>query len=265
MSITNEFDLFLFDLDGVVYTGNEVTPYAREVIDTLRNNNKKILFVTNNPSKSPRQYLIKLKKIGISCYIDEIITSSLATSYYLTKKFKKLNQKTAYVVGSQSLKNEIKKIGIKVINGIKAHRADIVIVGGHSQFNYKEIKIASLAIRNGANFIATNKDPFYPSTEGLLPATGALLSSIETATEKKAIICGKPEEHIFDLCMKKSGLKNKNRAIIIGDNLSTDIIGGIKYGIKTVLVLSGSTKQKHLKRSDIKPDYIIKHLGYLQR
>ena len=261
MKIFSKFDLFLFDLDGVIYTENKPNPYAKETLNILRSNNKKILFITNNPSKSSRLYSLKLKNMGIECSPNEVITSSLATAYYITKRIKNKENKTAYVIGSQSFKGEIKKTGLKILSGSRAMNANMVIVGGHNKFNYNEIKIATIAIRQGAKFIATNRDPFYPSREGLIPATGALLSSIETASNSKATIMGKPEKYIFQLCFIKSKIKNKKSTLIIGDGLETDILGGINYGISTALVLGGSTTKKELKKSSLKPDFILKNLN----
>lgn len=263
MLTIEKFDLILFDLDGVIYIENKTTPGVIKVLKKIRENKKKLLFLTNNPAHSPREYFQKLKKIGICSTPNEIITSSLATSYYIKKKFRKIETKTAFIIGSRSFKNEIKKTGIKPATGKKEISADIVIMGGHSKFNYQEIKTATLAIRNGAKFIATNRDPFYPSKEGLLPATGALLSSIETASGKMATITGKPERNIFELCLNTSGQKNKKKIVIIGDRLDTDIKGGKDFGISTILTLTGATKLKDLGKTNIKPNYVIKNLNHL--
>lgn len=263
MILIEKLDLILFDLDGVIYIENKPTPGAIKVLKKIRENKRKLLFLTNNPAHSAREYAQRLKKIDIYCTPNEIITSSLATSYYIRKRFRKIETKTAFIIGSKSFKNEIEKTGIKPATGKNAISADIVIMGGHPKFNYQEIKTATLAIRNGAKFIATNRDPFYPSKEGLLPATGALLSSIETASGKKATVTGKPERNIFELCLNTSGQKNKKKIFIIGDRLDTDIKGGNDFGINTILTLTGSTKLKDLEKSNIKPNCVIKNLNHL--
>src|SRR3970040_344266 len=122
-----------------------------------------------------------------------------------------------------------------------AKRSDFVIVGGHQGFNYEEMKIATLAIQNGAHFFATNRDPVYPTPEGLVPATGAILASIEYATGKKATIVGKPEVIIFEVA--KKFLSSHERVAIVGDRLDTDILGGKRPGITTLFTLSGSIDQ----------------------
>ena len=136
-------------------------------------------------------------------------------------------------------------------------------MGGHRRFNFNEINTATILLRKGAKFIASNHDPFYPTLNGISPASGALLSSIEVASEKKAIITGKPEKYLFDLSMETAQFKNKKKTVLIGDNLFTDILGGNNYGISTVVTLTGLTKRKDIKNSKIKPDFIIKNLSYL--
>lgn len=260
MNFLKNFDHFLFDLDGVVYVGKQSTKEAVKVLGFLREAGKKITFITNNPTRSPQDYVKKLKLIGIKSKSDEFITSPMAVAYYLRKNFRKLDKKKAYIAGSKYLKKEVTCTGLILTTGKNAEKVDFVILGGHDKFNYEEIKTASSYIRKGAKFIATNRDAFYPSDTGFLPATGALLASVETAAEKKAVIVGKPERYIFDL-VTTAGKRSKT--VLVGDNLQTDISGGKNSGFKTALSLTGATSRKVLKESEISPDYVIKDLTSL--
>jgi 4-nitrophenyl phosphatase len=129
--------------------------------------------------------------------------------------------------------------------------------------DYNDLKKATLCIRNGAEFYATNNDPYYPTSQGLVPATGALVAAIETASSTKATIVGKPKRIMFNIA--KSLLVNKGRIAVIGDRLDTDIAGGKKAGFSTILTLTGSTKLDEVKSSKIKPDYVIKNLSCLYK
>ena len=257
MKLADLFDHFIIDLDGVVYIGDKPTDGAIETIATLRRLGKTVIFLTNDPRGSCREYAEKLNKMGIPASPQDIITSGMAIAHYLKKNYK-LDQKKAYVVGSQALKEEIEEIGLILTHGEEAKRSDFVIVGGHQGFNYEEMKLATLAIRNGAHFFATNRDPVFPTPEGLVPATGAILASIEYATGKKATIVGKPEVIIFEVA--KKFLSSHERVAIIGDRLDTDILGGKRAGIATIFALSGSIDQDVLSKSDIIPDYVINDL-----
>ncbi len=263
MKFFENFELFLFDLDGVVYIEDKPTPGAVETINTIKAYNKKVLFITNNPARSKLEYSGKLKKMGINAKSSQILTSADSICRYLMTKIKNITNKSAYVIGSKYFKSQIKKTGIIIDSGKNFNKTDFVIMGGHRQFNFNEINIASILIRKGAKFIATNHDPFYPTLNGLSPASGALLTSIETASENKAIVTGKPEKYLFDISMETAQFKNKKKTLLVGDNLYTDILGGINFGIPTVLTLTGLTTKKELKQSNITPDYIIKDLTYL--
>ena len=262
MNFLELFDNFIFDLDGVIYTENKATKKSPEVLSELRKNSKNVLFITNNPSRSPYEYKNKLKSLDIYSKPDEFITSPMAIKYYLETKYKKLSKKRAYVIGSNYLKKEVGRTGINSLKEESSYKADLVIMGGHNKFNFNEIKTATLIIRNGADFIATNRDYYYPTQQGLAPATGALLSSIEIASQKKAVIVGKPERYIFEL-IDRYLMVNKERTLFIGDNLKTDVLGGTNAGFKTALTLTGYNKKHHLKKSKIKPDFIIKDLTEL--
>lgn len=265
MKFIEKFELFLFDLDGVVYIDDKPTPGAVEAISKLQSLKKRVVFITNNPARSKLEYSNKLKKLGIDGTSRQILTSTDSICRYLNTKIRDITDKSAYVIGSRYFKNQVKKTGIIVYNGKDFKKTDYVIMGGHRQFNFNEINIATILIRKGAKFIATNHDPFYPTLHGLSPASGALLASIETASEKKAIITGKPEKYLFDISMETAGYKNKKKTLLVGDNLYTDILGGINYGIPTALTLTGLTTKKVLRESKIKPDYILKNLSDLLR
>lgn len=261
MNVLENFDLFLLDMDGVIYKGSQPIPGSVDTINLLYSRNKKIIFLTNNPSGSEVDYKRKLQNMGIKADSDQIITSVKSLCHYLTGRIRNISSRSAYVIGSRHLKNSVGKTKIKRISP-KADGADYVIMGGHTDFNYNEVHHASRFIRNGAKLIATNRDPYYPSKHGLSPGTGALLSSIEISGGKKAVITGKPEKYIFQLCIKPMRIK-KNRVVIIGDSLKTDILGGVNYGIHTVLTLSGITGTKELRQSSIKPGQVIKTLSSL--
>src|SRR3990170_1555608 len=175
LQMVQDDEMRIIHLDGVVYIGDKPTDGAIETIATLRRLGKTVIFLTNDPRGSCREYAEKLNRMGIPASPQDIITSGMAIAHYLKKHYK-LDHKKAYVVGSKALKEEIEQIGLILTQGEEAKRSDFVIVGGHQGFNYEEMKLATLAIRNGAHFFATNRDPVFPTPEGLVPATGAILA-----------------------------------------------------------------------------------------
>ena len=260
MKLADLFDCFLLDLDGVVYVGGSATPDAGEIIKRLRDDGKSVIFITNDPKRTAHGYCNKLRELGVEAAPEDVITSGMALAYHIKSAHGDVGGMKAYVVGSSSLKEEIGLTGLCVVEGEEAHHADFVIVGGHPDFHYDEMKIATIAIRNGAHFFATNRDPFYPSPEGFIPATGAILACIEVASGKTALTVGKPESIMFEVALAEHLHRDKKRLVIIGDRLDTDIAGGKRAGIITILTLTGSTKKEDIAGSDIKPDYVINDL-----
>ncbi|MCL4246401.1 MAG: HAD-IIA family hydrolase [Candidatus Dadabacteria bacterium] len=265
MKLAELFDCLLLDLDGVVYIGGNPTPGAGETIKRLRDDGKSVIFITNDPKRTAAGYSEKLRELGVETAPEDVITSGMALAYHIKSAHGDVGGLKAYVVGSESLKEEIGLTGLSVVDGKEAHHADFVIVGGHPDFHYDEMKTATIAVRNGARFFATNRDPFYPSPEGLIPATGAILACIEVASGKTALTVGKPESIMFEVALAEHLHRDKKRLAIIGDRLDTDIAGGKKAGIVTILTLTGSTKREDIAGSEIKPDYVINDLRDLYK
>lgn len=262
MNLADLFDSFLIDLDGVIYVGDNSTYRAPQTIKRLFKAGKEIVFITNDPRRSSLQYSRKLASINIVTKPNNIVTSATALSMHIQNKYN-IHSKSAFVIGSDNLKKEVKNIGLKLVSKNSKMNSDFVVVGGNNKVDYDDLKKATLCIRNGAKFFATNNDPYYPTAEGLVPATGALVAAIETASSVKAKIVGKPKRIMFGIA--KGLLNNKSRIAVIGDRLDTDIAGGKKAGLSTILSLTGSTSMNEIKSSKIKPDYMIENLSYLHR
>ncbi|HSG30618.1 MAG TPA: HAD-IIA family hydrolase [Thermodesulfobacteriota bacterium] len=262
MQLADLFDSFLIDLDGVIYVGDSPTYKAAQVITKLTKAGKEVIFITNDPRRSSVGYCKKLKSIDINIPANYIVTSASALSRHIETKYN-TKSKTAFVVGSDNLKKEVQRTGLKLITKISKVNSDFVIVGGHNKVDYNDIKKATLCIRAGAKFFATNNDPYYPTHEGLVPATGALVAAIETASSAKATVVGKPKRIMFDIA--KNLLSSNKKVAVIGDRLDTDIAGGKRAGCSTILSLTGSTKAEEIKSSKTKPDFVIRDLSFLYK
>ncbi len=262
MDFQNSFDHFVFDLDGVIYSGEKAIGNSPGVVEALRKNKKEIRFITNNPSRSPSDYADKLRILGIRSHDSEFVTSPMATTSMISENLSSKKWKTVFIAGSNYLKSEVRKTGLVEVSGNDSLSADLVVIGSHPGFNLEEIKTASMAIGNGADFIGTNADLFYPCEHGRAPATGALLASVEAASGKKAVTAGKPGKYMFDL-LEKSGVAPTKKTLLVGDSLRTDIAGGEKTGYSTALVMTGVTKKTDLKDNAIKPDFILENVSFL--
>jgi 4-nitrophenyl phosphatase len=258
---------YVFDLDGVIYRGNELQPQAKEIIFSLRSLGHNVRFFTNNAAKSRETYVSKLASLGIPTPIEEIMTSSYATALY----FVEINAigKTVYRIGEMGMAKELEDVGMKVIYDLDEPDAhiDFVVVGLDRDFHYRKLARAQCAILQGANFIATNEDATFPVEGGmLLPGGGCMVDAVRTATSVEPFVIGKPETYAFDKILNMTNTLPE-RAIMVGDRLDTDILVGNRAGAESVLVLTGVSSRADAENAvgDLKPKRVINTLAELIR
>jgi glycerol-1-phosphatase len=250
--IADRFDAFFLDLDGVVYVGDEALRGAPEAIAQLRAEGKRFLFLTNDPRYARRDYAAKLSRLRIPATEDDVLTSGSATALYLSRH-EQVEGKTAYVIGTEALKDEMRTVGLRVLDGDNGRDADVVVVGGHGGFDYSELTTASLAVHRGAGFYACNRDASFPMPDGPWPAVGAILASVETASGRTAVAVGKPEPAMFEAARAIVG--DVERIAMVGDNPASDIEGGRRAGLTTILV-----DPTGANRAEPRPDHVIADL-----
>lgn len=254
-NILKNIDLFLLDLDGTVYLGNRVFVGAREFIKLLKENQKDFLFLTNNSSKSSEEYYSKLLNMGFEITRENVFTSGQAMGIYIKTIHKKEKPPRVYVVGTTSLKRELKSMGIFVIDSPN-YNIDYLVVGFDTTLTYKKLLDACELVRRGVPFLATNPDLVCPlDGERYIPDCGSICYLLENATKKKPVFVGKPSSIMVDII---SNLKkvDRNRIAMIGDRLYTDIKMAKDSGMVAILVLSGETKMEDVEGSSLKPDLI---------
>ncbi len=246
-----KFKALVIDLDGSVYHGDNLIERADEALNSL---SKKydLLYLTNNSTRSRAEFARKLANFGISCTKHQLITSGYAAAQYIQEHYA---SSKIYVIGEQGLKDELTEHDIT----ISEDDCDCVLVGLDTEFTYKRMTKALNYILKGAVFIATNNDPFLITSVGVKPGAGSLVSAIETACGKKAIVTGKPSTFISDLIIKKLEVK-PHEILVVGDNLQTDILMGIKGGMRTALVLTGASIMSDIEKLQIHPDFIFKSI-----
>lgn len=255
------FDGLIVDLDGVVWIGGEPVAGSVAALAELRARQIPLVFLTNDPTHSRAEYAARLAQIGVAAAEAEIVTSASTLASLIRDK--EGVGKKAFVIGSPSLKRELKQVGLEIREGQEGREVDVVAVGGHAGFNYEELRVATKAVRGGARLYAAGRDATFPMPDGPWPATGAILAAVETAAGIRAIVAGKPEPYIY--AVARSLLADRRRVAIVGDHLEADIAGGKRAGLATILVLSGTTSAQELEAADVEPDVVLDDLaGLLQ-
>lgn len=247
-----EMDAFIFDLDGCIYRGDTAIPGADKVISSLNARGKKILFVTNNSTRTPEGFSNKLEGLGIGVPASLILTSSGATAIYM----RDLERGVVFVVGESGLKEALEREGFEVVGEGDAMRARYVVSGLDRGLTYSKVAAACSAIRGGATYIATNRDPVLPHEGGYLPGAGSIVNMIRTVTGKSPLTIGKPSRRMMDMALGILGTC-RARTAMVGDTLDLDIEAGKRAGLFSILVLTGVSKREDVAKSRAKPDLIL--------
>ena len=247
----------IFDMDGVLYRGNEPIEGARELINFLKERKIPFAFLTNNSTKTPETYREKLLSMGIEVPPERIITSGLATRLYMERHF---TPGRIFVIGGRGLHEEMETLGWGVVSLEEAERGEwksvqYVVVGLDPELTYEKLKYGTLAIRNGAEFIGTNPDTTYPGEEGIYPGAGSIIAALKASTDAEPLIIGKPNEPAYEIVRER--LKNVDEIWMIGDRLDTDIAFAKRFGMKAIMVLTGVNDLEDVKKSPVKPDLVL--------
>ncbi|GAA5785408.1 acid sugar phosphatase [Chitiniphilus shinanonensis] len=244
------------DMDGVIYRGKQLIPGANEFVQRLLSEKVPFLFLTNNAEQTPLDLKLKLEYLGIRGVTEEnFITSAMATAMFLRQQKERA---TVFVVGGGGLINELYNIGFS----ISESHPDYVVVSKTGNFSFETLKKAVRLIDAGAKFIGTNPDMIDPVEGGNEPAAGTLLAAISAATGKKPYIVGKPNALMMTLATRKLGVHPED-AVMVGDRMDTDIVGGMEAGMTTALVLSGVTTRDMIDNFPYKPSFVFDHVGQI--
>ena len=256
-SVLQNKKLYIFDMDGTIYLGNRVFPYAIRFIKNLRKSGKKVLFFTNNASRSPSVYLEKLTRMGFEPTADEIMTSGDVTIEFLKRH---RAGKTVYLLGTPDLENNFRENGIDLLTG-KEESADIVITSFDTTLTYEKLDNACRLIRNGAEYLSTHPDFNCPTETGFMPDSGAIAALVTASTGKAPTYFGKPYKETVDMICEATGF-DRSEMCIFGDRLYTDIAIGKRHGVTAVLVLSGETTLEDVEAAADadKPDFLYDSL-----
>lgn len=250
--------LFVFDMDGTIYLGGKVFPFAVELINLLRASGRRILFFTNNASHDPTFYYAKLEKMGFDPREGEVLTSGDVTVAFLNR-FRA--GRPVYLVGTPELERQFKAAGI----GFDEH-ADIVVTSFDTTLTYEKMNIACRQVRGGAEWLSTHPDFNCPTEDGFIPDSGAISAFITASTGKTPTYFGKPYRDAVEMMSEITGVPLSEMAVF-GDRLYTDIALGKRNGITAVLTLTGETTAQDVENAEEKdrPDFTVDSLDDVKK
>lgn len=254
----------LFDMDGVIYVGTRPLPGVREALDYLASTGRTFLFVTNNASKTPAQFVERLAEMDIHVQPEQVLGSAEATACWLAEQVAQHGwvKGPVIVMGQDGLKVALQNNGFELTTD--PHAATYAVAGINFKLTYEELADVTLAIRHGAKYIGTNSDLTYPSERGPLPGAGSILALLTAASGQQPLVIGKPNRGMYEQALARLNL-TAGEVLMVGDRYDTDISGAIPLGLWTAGVLTGISTRAEFEHASPPPDLIAEDLPHLIR
>jgi HAD superfamily hydrolase (TIGR01450 family) len=249
--------VFFFDLDGVLSVGKEKPQYlaGREAVARIKNLRKKTFLLTNDSTHTRQEILENLTRLGFNFQHDEILTSSYLTAQYLTNQF---GTASFFLVGENGLRRELEAAGHKLTE----EQPDAVVVGYDRKLTYSKLDHALRFLKEGASLIGSYGGAVFMSDPGPALSAGPIIKALEYGSGKRAVMIGKPSPRMFRLALRIAEEK-PSRAVMVGDQIETDVLGAHRAGVHTILVLTGVENEASIRASTLKPDMVLKNADKL--
>jgi glycerol 3-phosphatase-2 len=257
--LVDDHDLLLIDLDGVLYVGDQPVAGAASALEGVRSRGVPITFVTNNAARTPAAIAAQLQDMGVEATPDEVVTSAMAAARLLADDLEPAA--AVLVVGGEGVRQALLDVGLRPVHAA-ADDPVAVVQGWAAEVGWAMLAEATVAVRAGARWIATNRDATLPSPRGPLPGNGSMVAALVTALGRDPEVVGKPEPALFRTAQR---LATGERPLVVGDRLDTDIAGARAAGIPGLLVLTGVSSPPDLLRAEpaSRPDYVGRDLAAL--
>jgi 4-nitrophenyl phosphatase len=233
------FDGYVFDLDGTIYLGEELLPGAGRLLARLRELDRRVVFVSNNPTRDPEQYAAKLRRLGVQAAVPEVLNTVVTMTRWLRRHHP---DATVFPIAEEPLWRALAEAGIRTSD--RPEEIDLVVASYDRGFDYRKLQIAFDAIwyHRRARLVATNPDRYCPFPGGRgEPDAGAIVAAIEACTGVACEVnAGKPDPLMLEAAMELLGVEAAD-CVMVGDRLSTDIRMALTAGMPSALVLTGDT------------------------
>ena len=258
--------LFLLDMDGTLYLGDDVFDGAVDFIHSISETGRNYIYLTNNSSRAGVDYITRLRRLGFPCEAENVFTSGMATGEFLNQNYPGAK---VYLAGTKAFYRELQSYGIDLVNDENGHTdvdtVDVVVQGFDTELVYEKLDLACHFLRRGAKFIAANPDWVCPMpADEVLPDCGSICALLTAASGVKPEYIGKPNRNMIDVVSKMTGVPNEN-ICAVGDRLYTDIAVAKNAGSVSVCVLSGESSEQDIAESEVKPDYVLKDVAEIAK
>ena len=258
--IPSHIKALILDMDGVLWRSDEPIGDLPAIFERIKSRGLKYVFATNNGTKTPEQYVEKLTELGVEIESRQVVTSALGVAHLLEQKFPKGTK--IFMIGEDGVPQALKEKGFEILPVVEAQDAQVVVMGIDRAITFDKMREATLLVRRGVSFYATNPDKTFPTPRGEIPGAGAWISVVTTATEVEPIYAGKPFPFMMELSLEILGAK-REETLVVGDRLETDIAAGQAVGCPTALVLSGVGTREKAEAWEPKIDVIATDLAGL--
>ena len=250
----------ILDMDGVIWKADTPIGDLPSIFKRIRERGLKYVFATNNSTGTSEQYAARLNGFGVEAEPWQVITSSQAAAHAVAQKFPRGTK--VFMIGEDGLRLPLEREGFEIVSVENAMQAEVVVMGFDRGINFAKGSEATLLVRKGIPFYATNMDKTFPTPRGDIPGAGAWIAVITTATGIQPIVAGKPFPFLMELSLEKLGTKQEE-TLVVGDRLETDIAAGQAVGCPTALVLSGVSTKEQAKAWQPPPTIIAESLANL--
>ena len=252
----NRKKLFLLDMDGTIYLGDELFDSVKEFLSEVKNRGGKYLFVTNNSSRGVNAYVDRLKGMGIEdTSADDFLTSTDALIWYMRGKY---DDAKIYAFGTKTFREQLIGAGFNITTELEDN-ISLLVCGFDTELTFKKLEDACKLLVKGVDFIATNPDWVCPTSFGSVPDCGSVCEMLFRATGRRPKFIGKPQPEMALLSMDKYGF-SKEETMLIGDRVYTDIACGVNAGIDTAFVLSGEGVVEDIEKFNVHPTETFEHI-----
>lgn len=258
--IPNSIKSLILDMDGVLWKADAPIGDLAAIFRRIREGGLKYVFATNNSTKTSEQYVRRLREFGVEAEPWQVVTSSQAAAYAMAQRFPAGTK--VFMIGEEGIRVPLEEKGFQILPVEEAPNAEAVVMGLDREITFQKAVEATLLVRKGVPFYATNPDKTFPTPRGLIPGAGAWYSIVVTATGVEPVVAGKPFPFLMDLSLEKLETK-KEETLVVGDRLDTDILAGQRVGCPTALVLSGVSTRDQAEGWKPEIDIIVDDLAAL--